>query len=265
MTSLDERLLAAADRLWDAAHTGVPCPPVRDLIQDLDGAYAVQRHNVDRAIAEEGARLVGRKIGLTSVAVQQQLGVDQPDYGALFQHLTTTSGEPVPLTGLLQPKVEAEVVLVLDSDIETADPSIDDILDATHHLLAAIEVVDSRIADWDITLLDTVADNASCGRLVLGTERVDPAVLDLVDVSMRMTVNGEDRSTGTGADCLGNPLIAAQWVAATMTKLGTPLRAGDLVLTGALGPMAAVVAGDSVTAELSGLGTVNVSFEGNPA
>lgn len=261
---LSPTLQEAADRLWNAQRTGVPCAPVRDLITDVDEAYAVQQHNVDRSL-EEGGRLIGRKIGLTSPAVQQQLGVDQPDYGALVDRLTTTSGEPVPIDGLLQPKAEAEVVLVLGADLDDEEVTVDQVVAATDHLLAAIEVVDSRVADWDITLVDTVADNASCGRLVLGTEKVAPDALDLVELGMTMTVNDEQRSSGSGAACLGSPWIAAQWLATTMARLGTPLRAGDIVLTGALGPMAPVVAGDVVVATLPGLGTVTATFEGNPS
>ncbi len=256
-------LLEAADRLWTAQRTGVPCDPVRDLVADIDEAYAVQQHNVDRSL-EEGERLIGRKIGLTSPAVQQQLGVDQPDYGALFDRLTSHSGESVPLGGLLQPKAEAEVVLVLGADLDDVDVSVEQVMRATDHLLAAIEVVDSRIAGWDITLVDTVADNASCGRLVLGTEEVAPDAVDLVELTMAMTVNGEERSAGTGAACLGSPWLAARWLAVTMARLGTPLRAGEVVLTGALGPMAPVVAGDVVVATLPGLGAVSATFEGDP-
>lgn len=265
MSTLDDRLVAAADQLWSAQASGVPCPPVRELLRDVDEAYAVQQYNVDRVQREQGGRLIGRKIGLTSDAVQRQLGVDQPDYGALFEHLTSRSGEPVPTGGLLQPKAEAEVVLVLGADLDLAEPTVEQILAATDHLLPAIEVVDSRVAGWDITLIDTVADNASCGRLVLGTEPVDPGTVDLVTLPMSMRVNGEVRSEGAGAACLGNPLVAARWLASTMHRLGTPLRAGDLVLTGALGPMAAVAAGDEVVAELPGLGTVVAVFSEGPS
>lgn len=265
MTSepLDDRLMQAADRLWAAQATRITCAPVRDLIGTVDEAYAVQRHNLDRVVTEQGGRIIGRKIGLTSEAVQHQLGVDQPDYGSLFAHLTTQSGEVVPLDGLLQPKVEAEVVLVLGADLDRSTVTEADVLAATDHLLPAIEVVDSRIADWDITLVDTVADNASCGRLVLGTEPVAPSAVDLVTLPMTMAIDGAVVSEGTGAACLGNPLTAARWVAETMVRLGTPLRAGDLVLTGALGPMSAVGAGSVVVAELGALGSVTARFAGN--
>ena len=262
MSSLDEHLTAAADRLWEAQRTGMPCAPVRDLVATLDDAYAVQSHNIDRVVVELGGRPIGRKIGLTSEAVQAQLGVDQPDYGSLFDHLTSLDGATVPIAGLLQPKVEAEVVLVLGRDLDSDEPSVDDVLAATDKILPAVEIVDSRVAGWDITLVDTVADNASCGRLVLGTEPAAPHAVDLVALPMTMSVNGVTRSEGTGAACLGNPQIAASWVARTMVRLGTPLRAGDLVLTGALGPMYEVSAGDVVHAELGELGTVSFKFEG---
>lgn len=262
---LDPRLIEAADRLWSAQVSGVPCAPVRDCVHHVAEAYAVQQHNVVRVIDELGGHVIGRKIGLTSEAVQRQLGVDQPDLGALFAHLATASGEPVPTDGLLQPRAEAEVALVLGADLDTFDPTVDDVLAAVDHLLPAIEIVDSRVAGWDIALVDTVADNASCGRLVLGTDPIAPDAINLVTLPMSMTVNGVVRSEGTGAACLGNPLNAARWLAATSARLGTPLRAGDLVLTGALGPMAPVLAGDVVVADLPGLGTVTATFSGGHA
>jgi 2-keto-4-pentenoate hydratase len=257
----------AADRLWKAATSGEPCAPVRDLIaaDDIDGAYAVAQHNVARTIAERGWRLNGQKIGLTSPAVQQQLGVDRPDFGMLFAELAHASGEVVPVADLLQPKVEAEVALVLRHDL---DPdhldrgvhTIADVISAVDYVLPALEIVDSRVADWKITFVDTVADNASSGRYVLGTVPVRLDGLDLAAIEMTMTVNGEQASTGNGAACLGNPLIAARWLADTMSQAGTPLRAGGVVLTGALGPMAAVSPGDDVVAEISGVGTVSARF-----
>lgn len=260
MTSQTDALQEAADRLWNAAAQQIGCSPIRDLVTSIDDAYEVQRRNVDR-VTEGGDTIIGRKIGLTSEAVQEQLGVDQPDYGSLFASRQTYSGQPTSMDRLLQPRAEAEIVLVLGADLTGPHPTIADIAAATDHVLPALEIVDSRIADWNITLVDTIADNASCGGLVLGTEPVPLDDVDLVNVAMTMTLNGETCSEGIGADCLGNPLIAAQWVASTMVALGTPLRAGDLVLTGALGPMASVKAGDVIVAELSGLGRVSTTFE----
>lgn len=252
----------AADRLWEAAATSQPCPPVRDLLA-VDGAkaaaYRVQQYNIERLQTERGWRLCGRKIGLTSRAVQAQLGVDQPDFGALFAQLAHGDGEEVPIDELLQPRVEAEVALVLERDLDKGAHTVADVLAATAFVLPVLEIVDSRIAGWDITFVDTVADNASAGRFVSGTV---PVALDrdLASIEMRMTVNGEERSRGNGAACLGNPLFAARWLADTMAQMGTPLSAGDIVLTGALGPMTPVSAGDVVEAELSDLGRVSAWF-----
>jgi len=257
-----ESINEAADRLWRAAKSGQPCAPVRDLIaaDDIEGAYAVAQRNIARTQSERGWRLNGQKIGLTSPAVQRQLGVDRPDFGMLFAELAHASGEVVPVTDLLQPKVEAEVALVLRHGLDLKVHTIADVISAVEYVLPAIEIVDSRVADWKITFIDTVADNASSGRYVLGTVPVRLDGLDLAAVEMTMTINGEQASSGNGAACLGNPLIAARWLADTMSQAGTPLRAGDVVLTGALGPMAPVTPGDEVVATISGLGSVSARF-----
>lgn len=253
---------AAAERLWKAAESGEPCAPVRDLIaaDDIEGAYAVAQRNVARTEAERGWRLNGHKIGLTAPAVQQQLGVDRPDFGMLFAELAHASGEEVPTDELLQPKVEAEIALVLKHDLDLKVHTIADVISAVDYVLPALEIVDSRVADWKITFVDTVADNASSGRYVLGTVPVRLDGLDLAAVEMTMDVNGEQVSAGNGAACLGNPLIAARWLADTMSQAGTPLRAGGVVLTGALGPMAVVAAGDAVVADITGIGSVSARF-----
>ncbi|MFJ5264871.1 2-keto-4-pentenoate hydratase [Streptomyces sp. NPDC088387] len=261
----------AAAVLEEAADTGVPCPPVRGLLPEADvlTAYAVQRRHVERALAQ-GRRPVGRKIGLTSPAVQRQLGVDQPDYGVLFADMAVPEGQPIAPGRLLQPKVEAEVALVLGADLPHGDPTVADLLRATAFALPALEIVDSRIAGWDITIVDTVADNASCGLFVLGGTPVPLDRVDLRAVTMTLGRNGETVSTGTGTDCLGSPLTAALWLASTLAGLGDPLHAGDVILTGALGPMAVATEGDSFTAHIEGLGTVSTAFttpdtEGTPA
>ncbi|MEU8625184.1 2-keto-4-pentenoate hydratase [Streptomyces sp. NPDC048669] len=251
----------AAAVLAEAARTGTPCPPVRSLLpeQDVEAAYAVQRLYVERAVAE-GRRLVGRKIGLTSPAVQRQLGVGQPDFGALFADMAVPQGQPIAPGRLMQPKVEVEVALVLGADLPHSDPTVADLLRATAFALPALEIVDSRIAGWDITIVDTVADNASCGLFVLGGTPVPLDRVDLRAVAMTLTKNGETVSEGTGADCLGSPLTAALWLASTLAGLGDPLKAGDIVLTGALGPMAVATEGDEFTARIEGLGTVSAAF-----
>ncbi|HWT37480.1 MAG TPA: fumarylacetoacetate hydrolase family protein [Paraburkholderia sp.] len=261
-----QTLQAIADALWQAQqqHPFNAVPPVRDAIGALggdlpDNAYRVQQLNTQRQI-EAGARLVGRKIGLTSRAVQTQLGVDQPDFGMLFDHMAYGDGEEIPFALTQQPKVEAEIALVLEHDLTHERHTVADILRATAFALPAIEVVGSRIANWDIRLADTVADNASSGLFVLGSKPVKLDAFDVAGCGMVMERGGDQVSVGAGAACLGNPLNAAIWLANTMVRVGVPLRAGDIVLTGALGPMAAVHPGDVFAAYIEGLGAVRALF-----
>ncbi|MDT0317004.1 2-keto-4-pentenoate hydratase [Streptomyces millisiae] len=252
---------AAADALWEAERSNTPCPPVRALLPagDIEAAYAAQRLNVARGTAA-GRRLVGRKIGLTSPAVQAQLGVDQPDFGALFADMAIPGGGVVPAGRLIQPKVEAEIALVLGAEPPHRDCTVADVIRATEFALPALEIVDSRNADWDITIVDTVADNASSGLFVLGSTPVPLTRLDPRGARMTMTRRGVTVSRGTGADCLGSPLNATAWLASTLAERGDPLRAGDLVLTGALGPMVPAAPGDGFEARISQLGSVTVEF-----
>jgi 2-keto-4-pentenoate hydratase len=258
-----EFVTEAADRLWQAAHSGQPIAPLRETYPGLDEtqAYAIQQHNTARQVAQ-GARLVGRKIGLTSVAVQRQLGVDQPDYGALFEHMAWLDGEPIAWQRLQQPKVEAEVALVLERDLPEPRIALPQLLRAVAFALPAIEVVGSRIAEWNIRFVDTVADNASSGGFVLGTRPVKLESLDLRLLGMAIRRRGEPVSLGAGAACLGNPLHAALWLANKLAAMGQGLRAGDVVLTGALGPMVVARPGDCFEARIHGLGTVSAHFGG---
>ena len=258
-------VLQAVERLEHASRTGEPCAPVRDLIgeTDLDAAYAVQRRLADRRSAA-GARVVGRKIGLTSPAVQLQLGVDQPDFGVLFHDMDVSGIAAVPAGTLLQPRVEAEVAFVLGADLDGADLTIDSIRAAVDHAVAAIEIVDSRVSAWDIRITDTIADNGSSGLFVLGDRRVSLDEFDPVAVTMRMYEDDVLVSEGSGAACLGDPLNALLWLARTAQRVGDPLRAGQVILSGALGPMHSVTAGSSVRAEISSLGRVDVRFAPEP-
>lgn len=254
-------IAAAAARLAGASASGVPCAPVRDLIgrDDLAAAYAVQAALTERRLAG-GARITGRKIGLTSEAVQRQLGVDQPDFGVLFDDMAYEDGGAVPAGRILQPRVEAEIAFVLRADLAEGPLDLAQVRDAIDHGVAALEICGSRIDGWDISLGDTVADNASAGAYVLGTRRRTLDETEPVDVVMSMSVNGAEVSTGTGAACLGDPVEAVAWLARTARDLGDPLRAGQVVLSGALGPMRPVSPGDTVTATLSGFGAVTVRF-----
>jgi len=225
----------------------------------LAAAYRVQQLNTARKL-QAGARLVGRKIGLTSLAVQRQLGVDSPDFGALFADMAVGDGEEIAWSRLMQPKAEAEIALVLERDLAHAKHTVADLISATAYALPAIEVVGSRIANWDIKLVDTVADNASSGLFVLGTRPVKLSKLDLAGCGMTLERRGEQVSVGAGSACLGNPLNAAIWLADTLARLGTPLRAGDVLMTGALGPMAVINPGEVFTARIEGLGSVSAVF-----
>jgi 2-keto-4-pentenoate hydratase len=255
-----------ADLLWSAEQQRLPCAPVRERILEAAAAsdpvavaYAVQQHNVRRR-QQAGGRVVGRKIGLTSVAVQNQLGVDSPDFGMLFADMAYGDGAEIPLARTLQPKVEAEIALVLEHDLTHERHTFADVISATAYALPAIEVVGSRIDNWNIKLLDTVADNASSGAFVLGSRPVRLASFDLVNCAMAMERSGQQVSAGSGAACLANPLNAAVWLADMMVRVGTPLRAGEVLLTGALGPMVAVAAGDRFLARIEGLGEVRAVF-----
>ncbi|MDI3388094.1 fumarylacetoacetate hydrolase family protein [Streptomyces sp. B-S-A8] len=254
-TSVD----AAAARLLAAHASGTPCAPVRDLIDDLDTAYAVQDRLTEHWLAQ-GRRLTGRKIGLTSPAVQRQLGVGTPDFGMLFADMAVPDGAEVPTGAVQQARAEAEVALVLEADLTHDRHTVADLLRATAFALPAIEVCGSRVRDWDIAITDTVADNASSGLYVLGTRPVPLRDLDLRLAGMVLERRGEQVSTGAGAACLGHPLTAALWLADTLVRVGRPLRAGDTVLTGALGPMVPVASGDVLEARIDGLGDVRVAF-----
>jgi len=262
MTITQTPIEAATNRLSNASLTKIACAPVTDLLgtDDIDSAYQVQRRLTERRLAA-GARIVGRKIGLTSPAVQKQIGVDRPDFGVLFDDMRYEDGAEIPISRLLQPKAEAEVAFLLAHDIEDAsDPTA--IRKAIALAFPALEIVDSRIANWRIGITDTVADNASSGVFVIGAHGTALDTFEPYDVTMTMRRGGEVVSQGTGRDCLGDPLNALAWLAATAIDVGTPLRAGDLVLSGALGPMVTVAAGDVFEAVITPLGTVATRFSG---
>lgn len=267
MTSLNKltkekaNIEQAALQIRTAYKTLTPCAPVRNILAEncLASAYAVQKLNTEHWV-KQGRRIVGVKAGLTSKTVQTQLGVDQPDFGVLYADMFIAEGEKIALDAIMQPKVEAEVALVLKSDITMQNPTIVDVINATDYVLPAIEIVGSRIENWNINIVDTIADNASSGLFVLGSKPTQLADVDLRLCGMVMERRGEQISTGAGQACLGNPLNAAAWLAKTFVENGTPLKAGDILLTGALGPMVQVAPGDNVEARISGLGSVTVSF-----
>jgi 2-keto-4-pentenoate hydratase len=261
----DSEIAAVVDRLSAARAARRPCAPVRDLLPagDIDAAYAVQSAWVAGQIAG-GARPVGRKIGLTNPAVQAQLGVDRPDFGVLLNTMACRPGAPIDAGRTLQPKIEAEIVFVLARDLDQPITgsvfTAAEVAAATDYVVAALEIVDSRIAAWDIDIVDTIADNASSGLFALGEQRHCLDGLDLAGCAMTMHRGGELVSTGSGAACLGGPLNAVAWLATTARHYGRPLRAGEIVLSGALGPMVPVSPGDTFHARIDDIGEVQATF-----
>ncbi|HZU65211.1 MAG TPA: fumarylacetoacetate hydrolase family protein [Novosphingobium sp.] len=251
----------AAAILLRNAYAGGAVPPLRAYLAPVDiaGAYAVQEINT-RFWQAQGRRIVGRKAGLTARAVQAQLGVDQPDFGVLFDDMAVADGGFLDPARCLQPKAEAEIAFVLGADLPSADTTPEAVAAAVGTVHAAIEIVDSRIADWQITFSDTVADNGSSAFFTLAGEGKALDGLDLYTAGMVMEVNGQIVSLGAGAAALGHPLNAAAWLARTLAARGDPLRKGDILLAGALGPMVALQAGDHVVARVGGLGSCSFTY-----
>lgn len=222
-------------------------------------AYAIQALNRDHW-RQAGRRIVGAKIGMTSKAVQEQLGIDQPDFGVLFADMQLDDVGTVPAGQLLQPKVEAEIAFCIGRDIDVVGDDPAELASAIAYALPALEIVDSRIDGWDIKMIDTIADNASTGMFVLGTRPVGIQGINLACCLMRLEKNGVIAVEGSGAACLGNPLSALAWLASMRIGQCNPLRAGEIILSGALGPMVAAAPGDSFRAHIDGVGSVSLHF-----
>lgn len=254
-------ITALAKRLRGAADTGAPYAPLRhDLpANDIAAAIAVQDSNTVHWLAA-GRRRVGRKISLTAKTVQRQLGVDQPDYGMLWVDMAVGDGEDIRLSRVLQTKIEGEIAFVMGCDLAVESPTVADVTRAVDYVCSAIEVVGSRIANWDIDIVDTIADNGSSGLFVLGNEKHALDGIDLRLFGMVLENRGEPASTGAGVACLGHPLNAMTWLANTRVAGVRPLRAGDAILSGALGPMVVAKPGEVYEVRVSGLGSVLAAF-----
>lgn len=251
-----------AAKIREAYSTKIPIKPIRDKIglEKIALAYEIQDINT-HYLVENGARIVGKKIGLTSPAVQKQLGVDQPDFGVLFDHMEVLNGLSISTGQLMQPKAESEIAFILGEDLDVDNMTIIDIINAIDYALPAIEIVGSRIENWDIKITDTVADNASASHYVLGHTPKTLDEFDLVNCKMQMQKNGAVVSEGMGYNCLGSPLNAVLWLAKKMLDFENPLLAGEVVLSGALGPMVPVEKGDHISTLIEGLGHVSLSFD----
>lgn len=246
------------------AYSGGAVPPLRDGLDpvDLHGAYAVQAINTCFWQAQ-GRRVIGHKAGLTARAVQMQLGVDQPDFGVLFDDMQVPDGGFLDPARAIQPKVEAEIAFVLNEDLTDPATTPEMVAAAVASVHAAIEIVDSRIANWEITFADTVADNGSSAFFVLSDVSRPLAGTDIWTAGMVMQINREIVSLGVGAAALGHPLNAAAWLAQTLAQRGEPLCAGAIILSGALGPMVALTPGDHVCVTIGGVGQVSFTYGKN--
>lgn len=251
----DEAAIAAADALYRAQTSAQPIDPVREIVGEgnVDAAYAVQELLMARREAD-GLTRIGRKVGLTNPAVQKQLGVDQPDFGVLLSDMDVTHVDAVDTTRLIAPRIEAEIAFVMARDVEAVDRV--SVMAAVRSARASFEIVDSRVRDWHISIVDTIADNASSALFVLGEKELPLDEIEPVQIPMTLTADGEVVSSGSGAACMGDPVSALVWVAETAARVGRPLRAGEVVLSGALGPMVPFTAGTTYTADLGVLGTV---------
>jgi 2-oxopent-4-enoate/cis-2-oxohex-4-enoate hydratase len=257
-----EQVQALGDELYACLRERRTIAPLTGRIDglDIDAAYAISRRTLAHRI-EDGERLVGKKIGVTSKVVQDKLGVHQPDFGFLTDAMHIENGGVMPAsTGLIQPRAEAEIAFVLKADLVGPGVTRDDVLAATAEVRPCFEIVDSRIDDWKIAICDTVADNASSGMFVLGGPPAKPADIDLETVGAVVFKNGELLSTGAGAATLGHPLDAMAWLANTLSAYDIPLLAGEVILSGALVPLEPVGPGDELLLRLGGVGEAAVSF-----
>lgn len=260
MNAKQDSIQAIADMLDRALHERHYIDPVIMLepALDINDAYAIQMKNVARAL-ERGAVISGKKIGLTSLAMQTALGVHEPDYGHLLNTMDVSHGQ-APIDQLLQPKAEGEIAFVLKEDLHGPNATIEDVLAATDYVVAAIEIVDSRVRDWKIKLIDTVADNASSGLYVLGAKKLRPDEIVLVNECMQLYKNGAWVNAGCGADVMGHPALCVAWLANTLHRYGVTLKRGEVVLSGALSAAVPAQRGDHFEAVFNRLGTVAVDF-----
>jgi len=247
------------DELYTALSNCEVLEPLTNRHADItiEDAYHIQQRMIARRI-EAGETVIGKKIGVTSQAVMNMLGVHQPDFGYMLDGMLYNEGESIVASTLIQPKAEGEIAFIMKKDLMGPGITGADVLAATEGVMACFEIVDSRIRDWKIKIQDTVSDNASCGVFVLGDRIVDPRSVDLNTCGMVMEKNGEIVVTGAGAATLGSPLNAVAWLANTLGRLGIPLKAGEIVLSGALGAMVPVKAGDNLRVTIGGIGGCSV-------
>lgn len=257
-----DKIRQLGDALYEAMRQQATLPPLTDSEPaiSIEDAYQISRHFLARRL-EQGERVVGKKIGVTSKPVQDMLGVFQPDFGFLTDTMEYPDGAHIPIAGnLIQPRAEGEIAFRLCKDLQGPGVTEADVLAATATIIPCFEIVDSRIDDWKIKIQDTVADNASCGVYVFGRKEVDPRDFDLPSLKMTIYKNGEFISEGLGSAVQGNPLTAVAWLANTLGEFGIPFKAGEVILSGSLAPLIPVVAGDEMSLEIEGIGGCSCQF-----
>lgn len=252
---------ALADELYQAFRSGRTVEPLsaREPGLAIDDAYAISLQFLERRL-RDGERVVGKKIGVTSKAVQDMLGVHQPDFGFLTDRMRVDEHIDIAAHGLIQPRAEAEIAFFLSKDLNGPGVTPKQVLAATESIAPCFEIVDSRIRDWKIGIVDTVADNASCGVFAIGATRADPRAHDLESLRVTVTKNGQFLSEGLGRAVQGSPLNAVAWLANTLGAYGVSLNAGDVILSGSLVPLAPARAQDSFEMTLHGIGQCKVCF-----
>ncbi len=258
-----EKINQLGDELYEALRSQTTLAPFTEREPDIEinDSYYISLRMVSRRIEDDGEKIVGKKIGVTSAAVQEMLGVFQPDFGFLTDAMEYPNGADITVAGnLIQPRAEAEIGFRLKKDLVGPGVTEQDVLDATACIIPCFEIVDSRIHDWKIKIEDTVADNASCGVYVLGDANADPRDHDLPNLRITVTKNGQPLSEGLGSAVQGNPLTAVAWLANTLGKYDIPLNAGEVILSGSLVPLEPVVAGDKMVMILEGIGQASVNF-----
>ena len=258
-----EKINRLGDELYRALRDGYTLPPLTDREQDIqiEDAYRISLRMLERRLNDDGEKIIGKKIGVTSKPVQEMLGVFQPDFGFLTDAMHYPDVAEIAIAGnLIAPRAEGEIAFRLKKDLVGPGVTEADVLDATETIIPCFEIVDSRIDNWKIKIQDTVADNASCGVYVLSQQEVDPREVDLPSLHMRIYKNGEFHSEGFGSAVQGNPLTAVAWLANTLGEFGIPFKAGEVILSGSLAPLIPVVAGDVLSLEVEGIGGCSCTF-----
>lgn len=257
----NQNIEQVADILHHAKENKIPCLPIRDVLPNstIKEAYQVQAIGIEKQISQ-GNKITGKKIGLTSKSVQKQLGVDEPDFGTLLDAMEVKNGGTLNFDSLMQPKAEAEWAFILKKNIEQPLNTLNELSSYIEYAVVAIEIVGSRIKDWDISILDTVADNASASHYLLGEQKIQLNEINLTDCKMKLYQNEKLASTGEGSACMGNPLNAVKWLANKMIEMQTPLQKGEVVLSGALGPMVNLESKDTIEVIIDNFETLKLKI-----